>query len=54
MLPIWLYVAVALIIAFVAFGIAQLAPGYGVVFVAIASTMWTAFSFNRLRRNKAG
>ena len=50
MFPIWVYFAVAVAIAIVAFGIGQLVPGLGVAFVALASTMWTAFAVYRGRR----
>jgi hypothetical protein len=51
MFPIWVYFAVAVAIALVAFGIGQLAPGMGAVFVALASTMWTAFAVYRGRKS---
>lgn len=50
MLPIWVYLAVAATIALIAFGIGQLAPGLGVAFVALASTLWTAYSVRRRQR----
>lgn len=50
MLPIGVYVVAALAIALIAFGIGQIIPGAGVVFVALASTMWTAYSATRQRR----
>lgn len=42
MFPSWLYLAVAFAIALLAFGIGQILPGVGIVFVALASTMWAA------------
>ena len=50
MFPIWVYFAVALAIALIAFAIGQMVPGLGVSVVALASTMWTAYSVNRARR----
>lgn len=47
MFPIWVYFAVALVIALIAFGIGQLVPGLGVAFVALSSTMWTAYAVHR-------
>ncbi len=44
MFPIWVYFVVALAIALIAFGIGQLVPGLVVAFVALASTMWAAYS----------
>ncbi|MEG3087208.1 hypothetical protein [Sphingomonas sp. PB4P5] len=50
MFPLWIYAAVALVIALLAFAIAQVAPGAGAVFVAGASTLWTAYAVSRQRR----
>ena len=44
------YLAAALAIALVAFALGQLAPGTGVPFVALASTLWTAYVVARQRR----
>jgi hypothetical protein len=52
MLPMWTYVALAVLIAAVAFGIGQVAPGMGVVFVAGASGLWTAWSAQRAARRR--
>jgi len=52
MLPTWIYGAVALSIALVAFGIGQFIPGMGIVFVALASTIWTAYSVSRRNEYK--
>lgn len=49
MFPVPVYVAVAFAIALVAFGIAQIVPGLGVAFVALASTGWAAYSVRRRR-----
>jgi len=54
MFPTWVYIAVALAIALVAFGIAQLAPGLGIWFAIPASLMWTAWSVKRQRRIERG
>jgi hypothetical protein len=50
MFPIWVYIVVALGIALVAFVIEQVAPGIGMAFVVLTSTMWTAYSISRTRR----
>jgi hypothetical protein len=50
MLPIWGYFVVAFAIALIAFGIGQVVPGLGVPFVALASTMWVAYSVSRARK----
>ena len=47
MLPTWAYLAVALAIALVAFGLGQVLPGSGVPFVILASTAWTAYAGSR-------
>jgi hypothetical protein len=54
MIPFWVYPVVALLIAAIAFGIGQIMPGMGVAFVALATTMWTAYSVNRQRRAPRG
>jgi hypothetical protein len=51
-LPIWVYLVVAIAIAFVAFGIGQVVPGLGVPFVILASTLWAAYSVSRARKLK--
>jgi hypothetical protein len=51
-LPIWVYLVVAIAIAFVAFGIGQVVPGLGVPFVILASTLWAAHSVSRARKLK--
>jgi uncharacterized membrane protein len=50
MFPMWLYFAVAAAIAAIAFAIGQLFPGLGVMFVVLATTMWTAWSAYRQRK----
>ena len=50
MLPMWVFVAAALVIAGVAFAIGQVWPGMGVVFVAGATTLWVAWAASRARR----
>jgi len=50
MFPVWVYIVIALVIALLAFGIGQLVPGLGVAFVALATTLWTAFAVNRGRK----
>lgn len=50
MFPVSVYVAVAFAIALAAFGIAQIAPGLGVAFVALTSTGWAAYAVHRRRR----
>ncbi len=44
MFPMWVYLAVALAIAGIAFAIAQVAQGLGTLFVIGATTLWAAFS----------
>ena len=50
MFPTWIYFVVAFAIALIAFGIAQIAPGLGMPFVALATTLWVAYSVARQRR----
>ena len=50
MFPVWVYIGVAFGIALIAFAIEQAATGIGMAFVALTSTMWTAYSFSRSRR----
>ena len=40
----------ALAIAVIAFGVGQLVPGLGMVFTALASTLWVAYSVARQQR----
>ena len=47
--PLWVYGAPALLIALIAFGLGQVQPGLGMGFVALATTLWTAWSVNRQR-----
>jgi len=44
MFPMWVYLAIAFVIAGIAFALAQFAEGLGVMFVIGATTMWAAFS----------
>ncbi len=50
MFPVWVYIVVAFGIALIAFVIEQAATGIGMAFVALTSTMWTAYSISRARR----
>jgi hypothetical protein len=50
MLSIWAYAVVALLIAACGFVIGQFFPGMGVPFVALASTLWVAYSVRRQQR----
>lgn len=50
MLPMWVYVAVAALIAALAFVVGQLVPGLGVPAVALGSTLWTAYAVRRQQR----
>lgn len=52
MFPMWVYVAVALAIAGIAFAIAQFAEGLGTMFVIAATTLWAAFSAYRGARRR--
>lgn len=47
MFPLWVYAAVALAIAILAFALAQWVPGLGAMFAAGATTMWAAYSAHR-------
>jgi hypothetical protein len=49
-IPTVVYLAVPLMIAAAAFGLAQLVPGAGMTFVILASLLWTAWSARRARR----
>jgi len=51
MLPVWVYFAASFAIALLAFGIGQIAPGLGVPFVVLGSTIWAAYSA-RLNQRK--
>jgi hypothetical protein len=51
MFPIWVYIVAALRIALVAFVIEQVGSGIGMAFVALTSTMWTAYSICQVRRS---
>ena len=52
MFPMWVDVAVALAIAGIAFALAQLVAGIGVMFVIGATTMWIAYSAHRAARSR--
>lgn len=52
MFPMWLYLVVAAAIAALAFAIGQLFPGLGVPFVALATTLWTAYAVYRQAKLK--
>jgi hypothetical protein len=54
MFSTWIYLAVAAVIAAVAFGIGQFVPGLGVAFVVLASAIWNGYSVNRQKNSKAG
>lgn len=54
MMPLWVYFVVAFAIALIAFGIGQIAPGYGVPFVALAATLWAAYSASRYWNSNRG
>jgi hypothetical protein len=41
--PIWVFVAMALLIALAAFGAAQLQEGAGMIVAGAGSMIWTAF-----------
>ena len=51
--PIWLFIVVALAIASIAFGLAQIEHGAGMVFVSGATTLWVAYAAGRGRRNNS-
>ncbi len=48
--PMWLYVVVAAAIAATAFAIGQAFPGLGAPFVALGTTLWTAYAVYRQRK----
>ncbi|MDO6412924.1 hypothetical protein Q4F19_00870 [Sphingomonas sp. BIUV-7] len=48
--PMWVFLAVALAIAVVAFGLGQISRGAGVPLVAAATTLWVAYVAQRGRR----
>ena len=50
--PIWVYFAVAALIALSAFGIAQIEQGMGMPFVLIATFAWMTFSISRQRKEQ--
>lgn len=50
MFPMWVYFGMAALIAATAFAIGQLAPGMGVPFVVLATTLWAAFAVSRQRK----
>jgi hypothetical protein len=52
--PIWVYVAVAAVIALAAFAVGQIASGAGGMVVAIAAPMWVVYSVRRQRKAGAG
>ena len=54
MISIRMYLVVALATALIAFGMAQVVPGSGMIFVALATTLWTAYSVDRQRRLRRG
>jgi hypothetical protein len=53
MIPIWLHVVMAFVIASLAFAIGQVMPGLGVPFVALASMIWVARSVRTGARRRA-
>ena len=48
--PMWVFVAVALAIGVIAFGLGQVSRGAGVPFVAAATTIWVAYVAQRGRK----
>jgi threonine/homoserine efflux transporter RhtA len=48
--PAWLFAAVAFAIALVAFGLAQVQPGAGMVFTMAAAAIWAAYVVSRQRK----
>ncbi|WP_420140711.1 hypothetical protein [Sphingomonas sp.] len=49
--PMWLFFVVPMLIAVVAFGIAQLSTGAGMIFTIGACAVWMAANIVRARRN---
>ena len=54
MFPMWVYFIVAASIGVIAFGIGHFIPGLGVAFVAVASTVWVAYSMRTFDRGDSG
>jgi hypothetical protein len=50
MFSIRVYLAVAAAVALAAFGVGQIAPGLGVAFAVLVSTLWAAYCARRHRR----
>lgn len=48
--PIWVYLAVAALIAVTAFGIGQVEQGMGMPFLLIATFAWMTYSISRQRK----
>jgi hypothetical protein len=53
-LSTWTYVADAFAIALISFGIGQIATGYGMIAVLLASTICVSYSMFRQKRSKRG
>jgi hypothetical protein len=49
-MPLWVHAVVAFVIAAVAFGVAHIMPGAGMMAVVLGTTLWTVWSMGRARR----
>jgi hypothetical protein len=49
-MPLWVHIVVAFAIAAVAFGVAHIMPGAGMMTVMLGTTLWTVWSVGRARR----
>jgi membrane protease YdiL (CAAX protease family) len=49
-MPLWVHAVVAFVIAAVAFGLAHIMPGAGMMAVVLGTTLWTVWSMGRARR----
>ena len=49
-MPLWVHAVVAFAIAAVAFAVAHIMPGAGMMAVMLGTTLWTVWSVGRARR----
>jgi predicted membrane metal-binding protein len=52
--PVWFFLAVAAAIAFVAFAVAQMVAGAGMIVVLVAITVWCCLAQQRWERKIRG
>lgn len=53
-MPLWSHAVVALTVAAVAFGVAHIMPGAGMMAVVLGTALWTAWSIGRERLRASG